>query len=198
MPGYKSIICILSVILLTFADKNMTIDLQWLPSTDIDKIDEIDFSKILNHTFFLDVIDKRTTGNEIGRNEEDKDKGLIKKVFTKSDITSFIKTNTNKCLSKYAIELSGKESADITIQLEVLDYYVLEESTYKGMLKTKVTLLSKEGNSLVKTLTVGESKPWGKSFSKDNYLNALSNCIIENTSAILSNKEVQNALNEMK
>lgn len=194
MPFIKSIVLLSVLCSFLYANDSMTFNLVWLPSISLDEIDNVDFSKLMKHKYLIEVTDDRDVKEEIGRNVENKDKGIIKKVFTKSNVSEFVKKNTINCFKKYGLDLTSNDTSKITIRLQIIEYYVLEESIYKGILKTKVVLLDKNSNEILKTLTIGESRPWGKSFSKENYLNTLSNCIIDNVKSILKNKEISNAI----
>jgi hypothetical protein len=151
-------------------------------------MDELDNSEILKYNIALEVNDLRTTGQEIGRNAEDKE--YIKLVTTTSDIGSWLKNRFSFCLSGCGFQFSAEKTVDYTIQFEILDYYVLEESLYRGRLKTKVHLIDKDGNIVWEDLIIGKPSPWGQSFSKENYLNVLSNVIIDNIKELLENSQL--------
>jgi hypothetical protein len=166
----------------------MSLNLKWLPSVDLGDMDDLDNAEIMKYNFALEVNDLRTTGQEIGRNAEDKED--IKLVTTTSDIASWFKTRFTSCLSGCGFQFSSEKPVDYTIQFDILDYYVLEESLYRGRLKTKVHLKDNNGNIVWEDLIVGKSSPWGQSFSRENYLNVLSNVIIDNIKELLEKSQL--------
>ncbi len=165
----------------TYAD--MSIKLKWLPSIDLEELDWIDETDLMKKNFSIEINDLRTSGNEVGSNIEDRSR--TKLVTTETDLPSWLKNRLTFCLSNYGFIFNESNPADFSIRFDIIDYYVTEDNIYKGKLKAKVYLKNSSGETLWEDLIVGKSSPWGKSFSKENYLNVLSNVIIDGVKVLL-------------
>ncbi|HEX2959500.1 MAG TPA: hypothetical protein VHO70_21880 [Chitinispirillaceae bacterium] len=161
---------------------DMSLKLKWLPSIDLEELDWIDNTELMKKNFKLEINDLRTTGKEVGSNIEARSHD--KAVTTETDIMSWLKNRFTFCLSNYGFIFNESNLSDYTIRFDIIEYYVTEDNMYKGKLKAKVYLKNKE-EILWEDIVVGKSSPWGKSYSKENYLNVLSNVIIDATKVLL-------------
>lgn len=165
----------------TYGD--MSLKLKWLPSIDLDDLDWIDETELMKKNFNIEINDLRTSGNEVGSNIEDRSR--TRAVTTETDIAAWLKNRFTHCLSNYGFIFNESSPADFTVRFDIIDYYVTEDNMYKGKLKAKVYLKNGSGENLWEDVIVGKSSPWGKSYSKENYLNVLSNVIIDGIKVLL-------------
>lgn len=162
---------------------DMSLKLNWFPSIDLEELDWIDETDLMKKNFKIEINDLRTTGKEVGSNIEDRSR--TKLVTTETDIPGWLKNRFTFCLSNYGFIFNESSPADFTIRFDVIDYYVTEDNMYKGKLKAKVYLKNSSGEVIWEDVIVGKSSPWGKSYSKENYLNVLSNVIIDGVKVLL-------------
>jgi hypothetical protein len=174
----------------TYAD--MSLKLKWLPSIDLEDLDWIDEAELMKKNFKLEINDIRTTGKEVGSNIEDRSR--VRSVTTDTDIASWLKNRFTYCLANYGFIFNESNPADYTVRFDIIDYYVTEDNMYKGKLKAKITLKNSNGETLWEDVIVGKSSPWGKSYSKENYLNVLSNVIIDGITVLLKDTSFMSSL----
>jgi hypothetical protein len=174
----------------TYGD--MSLKLKWLPSIDLEELDWIDESKLMKKNFKIEINDLRTTGKEVGSNIENRSRNKI--VKTETDIASWLKNRFTFCLSNYGFIFNESSPAEYTIRFDIIDYYVTEDNMYKGKLKAKVYLKNNNNETLWEDVIIGKSSPWGRSYSRENYLNVLSNVIIDGVKVLLKDTSFLSSL----
>ncbi|MFZ3229487.1 MAG: hypothetical protein WA160_04730 [Pseudobdellovibrio sp.] len=133
--------------------------------------------------------DSRTVNpkNKIGENKEHEEKGIILPVTTSSDISAFVTENFMDTLKQTGLEIVQTNS-NFVLTGEITDYFVTEINTYQGNLTVRMTL-SKDGKVIWKSTITGTNKRFGRSYSLENYLETLSDTIVEFTTGLAKDPE---------
>jgi hypothetical protein len=85
--------------------------------------------------------------------------------------------------------------APTTLEVELLDYYVIEGGSFEGTVRMRTTL--KRGTNAVWTKTyAGTSKRWGRTHNPENFNEALSNSLAEAAQQLLKDDEFARTLGE--
>jgi hypothetical protein len=85
--------------------------------------------------------------------------------------------------------------APTTLEIELLDYYVVEGGSFEGTVRMRTTL--RRGADAVWTKTyAGASKRWGRTHNPENFNEALSNSLAEATQQLLRDEEFAKTLGE--
>jgi hypothetical protein len=84
-------------------------------------------------------------------------------------------------------------SPSATLETELIDYHVIEGSTFVGTVRIRVLLRRGTGEPWSKTY-VGNSKRWGRTHSPDNFNEALSNALADVTQQLLRDEDFALAL----
>ncbi len=140
-----------------------------------------------------DFIDERENFNLIGENREDEDEGKILPVTTKSSVPDFLK-ETFAILFK-EVGLGVSESSDIVFNLSIKKFMVIETNLYRAEVSFNVTLL-KKGNLVYDENIRGSAKRFGRSYKLDNYLESLSDAILDGFVSLFKNERFLKALKE--
>jgi hypothetical protein len=178
---------ILSTTSLAFAAKNLeNIELKWKPTTDLKEIVATNLGSIDATISVPKFKDSRnvTPPNKVGENKEKFDKGIILPVTTSSDIADFVTTNFKDVLHKSGLKLSDGKG-DLTLQGEITDYFVNETNNYEGSMIVKLVLL-KGDKPIWKGTVSGTNKRFGRSYKYDNYMETLSDLIVDLTTKLAS------------
>jgi len=83
-----------------------------------------------------------------------------------------------KILSEFDIAVV-KDRDTLSLEADIVKFYVTEESTYKANVGLKVRLKSKKGDMLWEGTIAASSSRWGSSYKAENYYEALSNTCID-------------------
>ena len=85
--------------------------------------------------------------------------------------------------------------APTTLEIELLDYFVVEGGSFEGSVRMRTTL--RRGADAVWTKTyAGSSKRWGRTHNPDNFNEALSSSLAEASQQLLRDEEFARTLGE--
>jgi hypothetical protein len=76
----------------------------------------------------------------------------------------------------------------------VRQFFVAETSTYQGTVQLRLTARNRAGGRLWSGTTSGSAKRFGRSYSKENYYEVLSDSTIDATATLLRDAEFRRAL----
>jgi hypothetical protein len=172
-------------------DKKVT--LRWMPSDDIHEKTFVNVKALAELNVKIPaVIDKRSEKEIIGKNIEDsKDKLYV----TDSDIAEWATGHVWKILKHFRISSHGKD-ADMLLQFNLVNFYVTEESIYKGNVSFLVTAKGNDGSVIWEDAVHGDSNRWGRSYSANNYLECICNAFVDAVYALVANKKFITTVNE--
>jgi hypothetical protein len=135
--------------------------------------------------------DGRADKQRIAENQERRPTRVM---ITNDDVPAFVHKQTLKFLSDLGLPLAPKGSeGTVTLSAELLDFFVLERTTYVGNVRLKVTV-RKGDKALWMGMAVGSSKRFGRSFSLENYHETLSDSVLEALSSLFKDGAFLKAL----
>ncbi len=160
------------------------IDLYWKPTTSLSDLKKLDF----NSTSSIKVLltDKRsvTPLNRVGERSENPKEFLP--VETKNNIADFVNKGMNDTLKKVGLNITEGES-DYVLSGEINEFYVTETNTYQGSFRVSAQL-KKSGKVVWEGNLFGKNSRFGRSYKLDNFMESLSDCIIDASYALLENE----------
>ena len=167
--------------------------LNWKPTDDIFELKKIDCELLRSKHIKLEkIIDTRNVDMKelIGANKENPARSL--QVTTKSDVVDFIHSNLVKVFKEMYLDFDN-QNADYSLTGEIKEFYAEENPGYAGSLTMQMTL--KKANKIVWTgLITGSSKRTGRSYSLDNYMETLSDAIMDFAKQFAENKSLYEKL----
>lgn len=153
------------------------IPLVWKPSDNISEMEYIDVAYLKKHQVKVNNFsDNRENKNEIGRNTEKERE--IKLVTTKDNVAVWCTDRFKYVTGKFGVNISDA-SPTIIIDGEIERFYVHEQNTYKAEIVIRITAKTSVEGKIWEGIIKGNSSRWGKSYSADNYYEAISNAFIE-------------------
>ena len=174
-----------------FGKKALTdIGLKWTPTSDFKEFSALPLEKIMAQKIKVEKFaDKRNPPLDlVGKNTEEEDETLL--VTTNSDIAEFVTEGTKATLKQAGLTVA--DDAAYTLSGEITDYFVAETNTYKGRLHLKLTL-KKAGKVVWQGTAIGTNSRFGRSYKLDNYLESLSDVIVDSTLTMMKNESFQKA-----
>jgi hypothetical protein len=84
-------------------------------------------------------------------------------------------------------------SAPTTLDIELLEYKVVEGGSFEGTVRMRTTL-RRGGNQVWSRILAGTSKRWGRTHNPENFNEALSNALAEVTQQLLLDDEFAKSL----
>lgn len=174
------------------------IPLEWKPADDARSLKAIDLSVYQNTHFMITPFnDFRKNPAEIGVNIEKRLSSSELPVTTKDNVANWVTFYFSKTLSDFDMDVV-KEKGNLTLEADIMKFFVTEQSIYKGQVALKVRLLSKTKAVIWEEMISGESIRFGKSYSATNYYEALSNAVISAVHSLLKNDAFKNAVQKGK
>jgi hypothetical protein len=174
----------------------MTIPLAWAP-TDVQTLPIGATAAFKDQRVAVNpVVDSRDDKAVIGKNVEakiDRQEKPEWAVSTSTDVGSFLTERLLAVLQANAITPVTTEPTRV-IRLEILRYFVTEGDSYKADVGFRATIEDGQGRQLWQGLADGASNRFGRSYSPENYNEALSNAFLEAVKQLMQNPEMLKAL----
>lgn len=176
----------------------LNIPLLWKPTDTISGLDAIDLTVFKNTSFTIKPFnDVRKKPSEIGTNVEQKSSGKIRYVTTRDHVSEWLTDRFGKILSEFDIAVV-KDGGAMSLEADIVKFFVTEESLYKADIGLKVRLISKTGDMLWEGMVAVSAKRWGSSYKAENYYEALSNACIDVVYNLLKNDSFLQAVKKGK
>ena len=176
----------------------LNIPLLWKPTDTISDLDAIDLTVFQNISFTIKPFnDVRKKPSEIGSNVEKKSFGTIRYVTTRDNVSEWLTDRFGKILSEFDIAVV-KDRDTLSLEADIVKFYVTEESLYKAIVGLKVRLRSRNGDMLWEGMIAATSSRWGNSYKAENYYEALSNACIDVVYSLLKNDSFLQAVKKSK
>ncbi|MCH9648307.1 MAG: hypothetical protein K0U98_08715 [Deltaproteobacteria bacterium] len=170
------------------------IPMVWSPTDEIGDLGVVDLTKLYDRTIqFGTFTDKRKDPELIAKNIEDQDDGVVLEVTTTDDIGEWVGSQFALVFEGLGLTLE-EEGGDVIVEGEVRRFFVTEDSTYKGDVGVLLTVKSKSGENLWKGMVSGTAGRWGRSYSKGNYFETLSDSTLEAIHNAISDRNFRKAL----
>ncbi|MEW6184816.1 MAG: hypothetical protein AB1585_03650 [Thermodesulfobacteriota bacterium] len=170
------------------------IPLQWKPKADIRSFRAVDLTVFQKADFFVKPFtDLRKNKAEIGVNIERRDFPGDMPVTTKDNVAQWVGYHFGKTLSDFDIKV-GNEKGTLTLEADILKFYVVEKTSYKAEVSLKVRLLSKNNTVLWEDMISGTATRFGKSYFDINYFESLSDAMLYTVHTLLQNDSFKQAV----
>lgn len=117
------------------------------------------------------------------------DSGFI--VRTSDNVGQYCTDRMGEMLVHAGARLNPSPSA--ALETELIDYHVIEGSTFVGTVRLRAIVRRGSGEPWTKTY-VGTSKRWGRTHSPDNFNEALSNALADVTQQLVQDEDFATAL----
>jgi len=207
---FKGIILMLAVVLCTGvaacvtpgpqkADKQeapvlLNIPLLWKPTVTVSAMGAIDLTVFQNKSLTVKPFnDLRANSSEIGRNVEKKQSDKVRLVTTRDDVAAWLTDRFASVLREFEAPVV-KEGGAISLEADIVKFYVTEESVYKADIGLKIRARSKTGDVIWEGMIAVSSENWGSSYKAENYYEALSNTCIDAVTALLKSDSFMQAV----
>jgi hypothetical protein len=172
----------------------LNIPLVWKPTDTTESFDAIDLTVFQHASFTVKSFnDLRKKPAEIGMNNEKRSSGRVLYVTTRDNVAEWLTDRFGRTLSDFGVPVV-KDGGTMSLEADLIKYYVTEEATYKANIGLKVRLRAKNNDLLWEGMVSVSSSNWGRSYQAENYYEALSNACIEVTYALLKNDSFQRAV----
>jgi hypothetical protein len=174
------------------------IPLEWKPTEDARSLKAIDLSVYQNaHFMIMPFNDFRKKPAEIGVNIEKRFSNKELPVTTKDNVARWVTYYFSKTLSDFDMDVV-KDKGNLTLEADIMKFFVTEQSLYKSEVALKIRLLSKTKVVLWEEMISGESVRFGKSYFATNYYEALSNAVMSAVHSLLKNESFKKAVQKGK
>jgi hypothetical protein len=176
----------------------LNIPLLWKPTDTISALDAIDLTVFQNVSFTIkQFTDVRKRLSEIGKNVEKRGSDKMRYVTTRDNVASWLTDKCSQILSEFDVTVA-KAGGTLTLEADVIKFYVTEEALYKADVALKVRVRSKNGDLIWEGMTSASSSRWGSSYKAENYYEGLSNATIAAVHSLLKNDQFRQAVQKTK
>lgn len=191
---FKIIIMIFFLPSFIFAGLLKDVNLKFRPTSSLADYDYLDLSGLSSVSISLgNFIDEREDKNLIGENREDENEGKILQVTTITPIPEFLKEVFSRLFKDVGVKISDGNPK--VLELQVIKFYAEEKNLYKA--EVWLDLKLKKGNVVLwEDRVMGSVKRFGRSYKLENYLEALSDAIIDCFASLFQNGKFTKALKE--
>lgn len=170
------------------------ISLKFTPTSSLADYENLDLSGLSSVSISLgNFIDERENKELIGENREDEDKGKILQVTTAIPVSDFLKEVYKKLLKDVGIKIV--DGSQKILEVNIVKFYVEERNLYKAEVWLDVKL-KKDGYLIFSERVMGSVKKFGRSYKLENYLEVLSDAIIDGFASLFQNGKFTKALKE--
>lgn len=168
------------------------IPLVWNPSETVRSFEAIDLTVYNNVRFMIKPFkDARKRPAEIGVNIESEDEELL--VTTGDNVAEWLTDRFSELFVALDVDVVDKDGS-IILQAEIIRFFVTEKATYKAEVELKIRLLSTNNDVLWEGMARGKATRFGRSFTAENYNEALSNATIYAVHSLLRDEDFINAV----
>jgi len=172
--------------------------LVWKPSVAFSTYGAIDLAAYHNAQFVIKPFsDARTQPADIGINNEKRFSGRDTLVTTNQNVAAWLTDKFSKVFPQFGMNVVTSNGT-FFVDAAVVKFFVTESAEYNADVSLKVTLTAKNGAVLWEGTTSGTTTHVGRSFTADNYYEALSNATISAVHGLLSNDQFMQAVRKNK
>jgi hypothetical protein len=171
-------------------DSGSAIPLVWKPTTSMAQSGTIELTGRANARVRVEVTDSRDDPALIGRNSE---KLPPRKVTTPDSVRAFVNEHLSQLISGAGV-IDVDNSGPVILKADIQQFFVEETETYSGDVRLKVTLTDSSGRSVWTGLTSGASMRFGRSYSAENYYEALSDSLVDAVRNLMRSATFRDAL----
>ena len=168
------------------------VELRFKNTTDMKDFSKLNLEKIIQHKFkIIDFKDNRSAPlSRVGLNMEKVNQPLT--VDTKSNVADFVTDSFTTILKKAGLDIA-KTGEDLTLTADINDFMVNETNTYMGNLTLRIRIAKGE-KVIWQGVVTGTSSHFGRSYKLDNYLEVMSDSIVDATLNLLKNEDLKSRM----
>lgn len=182
-----------AILTLVFASGCMTkrvdmtdIPLAWQPTTDMKQVSGLDFDQLAKSSLKVEnLTDVRTIQPKTRIGEYSEDKANVLYVNTSSDAALFVTSGLKDSLGKAGVKVD-EGSSKYVLSGQLKQFYVTEENTYQGRILMELSL-KKDGKVVWSGLIDGKNSRFGRTFKVENYMESLSDSVVDASVNLLKN-----------
>jgi hypothetical protein len=172
----------------------LNVPLVWKPTDTVSALDAVDLTGFKNVTFTIKPFsDERKRPSEIGKNVEKRLTDKVLYVTTSDNVAAWLTDRFARVLSEFDVTMV-KSGGTLSLEADIIKFYVTEESLYKADVALKVRVRSKNGDVLWEGMVSASASRWGSSYKADNYYEGLSNATISVVHSLLKNDQFLQAV----
>jgi len=176
----------------------LNIPLLWKPTVTVSSMGVIDLTVFKNRSFTIKPFnDLRANPSEIGKNVEKKHSGKVLLVTTKDNVAAWLTDRFASILREFEAPVV-KEGGTMSLEADIVKFYVTEESVYKADIGLKIRVRSKTGDMIWAGMISVSDQNWGRSYKAENYYEVLSNACVDAVSALLKSDSFMQAVQKSK
>ena len=170
------------------------IPLVWKPTQMTSAMEAIDLTVFQNIKFtVLPFKDVRKNPSEIGKNVEKRGADHALLVTTKDNVAAWLTERCIQVLKEFGVDAAGS-GGTLSLETDIVKFYVTEEALYKAEVALKVRLKSPGGAVLWEGFITTSASRWGASYKAENYYELLSNSTIDAIHSLLKNDAFKQAV----
>lgn len=179
------------------AQKPLTgVRLVWSPTTPKSQYGSVDLTAVSGVKVEIrDLADHREKPDLIGENREKEDKGVILPVTTSDKPAAFVTDALRRIFGDAGLSVVTT-GGDVILSGELTRFIVLETASYQGEVNLKMELKSPKGKVLWSGVADGTGRRFGRSYKTDNYIETLSDSVMDAAYSLLQNESFMKALAE--
>lgn len=176
----------------------LNIPLLWKPTVTVSAMGAIDLTVFQNKSFTIKPFnDLRTNPSEIGKNVEKKLSDKVLLVTTRDNVAAWLTDRVASVLREFEAPVV-KEGGTMSLEADIVKFYVTEESVYKADVGLKIRARSKTGDVIWEGMIAVSNQNWGSSYKAENYYEVLSNTCIDAVNALLKSDSFLQAVQKTK
>jgi len=169
------------------------IPLKWSPTSTFSEMGKVDISgAMLTRTVHIDtLVDTRQNPSLIAENREKA--GKVRPVTTSGDVAAYVTDHLKGTLHGAGLNIVDGP-ADVNVSGEIRQFFVTELNTYVGDISLLVHVKNSAGKELWTGLVAGDSSRFGRSYSAENYYEAISDMVVKAANNLVSTAGFHDAL----
>jgi hypothetical protein len=143
--------------------------------------------------FIEPINDRRQDKETIGKNVENSTPVPI--YAAGKTPTEFIHDVMQEEMKTFGLDfVEAPEAADRVIQMDLTQFFIEESNTYKAQVRATATVKDKSGRQMWKGQVAGDGSTFGRSLSRENYQQTISDATRNAIRSLVSNAGFQSAL----
>lgn len=176
----------------------LNIPLLWKPTSTVSAMGVVDLTVFQNKSITVKPFnDLRANPSEIGKNVEKKLSDKVLLVTTKDNVAAWLTERFASVLREFEAPVV-KEGGTISLEADIVKFFVTEESVYKADIGLKIRARSKTGDVIWEGMIAVSNQNWGTSYKAENYYEVLSNTTIDAVNALLKSDSFMQAVQKSK
>lgn len=136
--------------------------------------------------------DQRQNPSLVGENHDD---GKVRPVTTSTDVAAYLSTHMRDLARASSLYVSDAPNA-LHLSAEIRTFFVTETDSYRGQFSLLFHLRDAKGKELWSGTVNGGALNFGRSYRADNYVETMSNMVVQATYNLLANSCLRDSLSK--